>query len=87
MKNSTSETECIIFQKQQNIIKEITGKINKASVFQEKLAYARELKEEAEVLLSCQEQSEKISDCEKCHLVAGLQNKTAGLILKAEKLV
>jgi len=86
MKNSTSETDCVIFQKQQRVIKDIIDKINKASGFQEKLTYAAELKEEAEVLLSCQEQSEKISDCEKCRLVAGLQNKTAELILKAEKL-
>ena len=53
MQENTWKINCIIFQKQEPIIKNITDKINMAKGIQEKARYAEELQRELNVLLSC----------------------------------
>lgn len=77
---------CIVFQKQEPIIKKIIDKINMAKVVQEKAGFAGELEKEVDVLLSCTDHDSKRLDCKHCHFVANLRKKTANLIIKAKKL-
>ena len=77
---------CSIFQKQENIINNITNKINMAKEIQEKAEFAEELQEEVEVLLVCQDYNAHNLDCKNCHFIANLRKHTAHLIIKAKKL-
>jgi hypothetical protein len=82
----SQQISCPIFQKQEQIIKELTDKINKAQGVQEKARFAEELQKEITVLLNCQEHKKEILDCKNCHFIANLRKKTADLIIKAKKL-
>jgi len=86
MRREESKINCLIFQKQEPIIKGITDKINKAKGVQEKIGFAEELKKEVEVLLSCLDYDDKKLDCKNCRFIANLRKKTADLVIKAEKL-
>ena len=68
------------------VIEQVTDKINKVKGVQEKAILAEELQKEVNVLLSCPEYNDKNIDCKNCHFIAGLRNKTAGLIIKTKKL-
>ncbi|NQS88932.1 hypothetical protein HQ584_03985 [Patescibacteria group bacterium] len=86
MEEAKDKISCPTFQKQESLIENITGKINNVAEVQEKARHAEELQKEADVLLSCQEYSDKSLDCKNCHFIANLRSKTAGLIIKAKKL-
>ncbi len=85
---STEDTKinCPIFQKQEPVIENITVQINNAKDVLEKAEFAKKLQEEVDVLLSCPDYDKKSTDCNSCRFIANVRAKTAGLIIKAEKL-
>ena len=87
MHKEEAKINCATFQKQEKVIKDITDKINQAKRVIEKAEFADELQKEADVLLTCPDYDDKKLDCRNCHFIATLCKKTAGLIIKAKKLV
>jgi len=77
---------CPIFQKQETVIKDITGRINGAGGAQEKAVFAGELQKEVNVLLFCPDYGKESFNCKNCRLIANLRKKTADIIIKAKKL-
>ncbi|MFH2031692.1 MAG: hypothetical protein ABIJ40_13915 [Bacteroidota bacterium] len=86
-KKEEAKISCSIFQKQEKVIKDITDKINMAKGVREKATFAEELQKEVDVLLTCPDYDDKKLDCRNCRFIANLRKKTAGLIIKAKKLV
>lgn len=86
MDKKTSGINCLTFQKQERVIKDITDKINKAGAVEEKAELAEKLQKEVDVLLSCPDYNKEELDCKNCHFIANLRKKTADLIIKAKKL-
>jgi len=86
MQREELKINCQTFRKQESLIKDITGKINRGQGVQEKSKWACELQKEAGVLLSCADFDDKSLDCKNCRFVANLRKKTADLIVKAKKL-
>ncbi len=86
MPKENAKISCPTFQKQEPLIEDITAKINNAKDVLEKAVFAKELQQEVDVLLSCPDYDEKNTDCNNCRFIANVRTKTAGLILKAEKL-
>ncbi len=86
MSKEDAKINCSTFQKQELMSKEISAKINNAKDVLEKAELAKKLQEEVDVLLSCPDYDEKSTDCNNCRLIANLRTKTAGLVIKAEKL-
>jgi glutaredoxin 2 len=80
------EKICPAFFKQKSIIRDIINKINNVDGLIEKARFAKELKKEVNVLLSCPDYFAKKTDCKNCHFIANLRKKTADLILKVKKL-
>jgi len=87
MQKEEHKISCPTFLKQETVIKNITDNINMAKGVREKAAFAEELQKEADVLLTCPDYDDKKSDCKNCRFIANLRKKTAGLIIKAKKLV
>jgi len=87
MQKEEHKISCPAFLKQETVIKNITDKINQAKRVIEKAEFADELQKEADVLLTCQDYDGKKLDCRNCRFIANLRKKTAGLIIKAKKLV
>lgn len=87
MHKEGAKINCVTFQKQKKVIKDITDKINMAKEVQEKATFAEELQKEADVLLTCPDYDDEKLDCKNCRFIANLREKTAGLIIKAKKLV
>ena len=86
MSKEDAKINCSTFQKQEPVIKDITAKINRAKNVIEKADLAKRLQEEVDVLLSCPDYNKKSADCNNCRFIANVRTKTAGLIIKAEKL-
>ena len=86
MHKEEPKINCLTFQKQEPVIKNITEKINGAKGVKEKAKNALELQKEVDVLLSCSDYKEGSLDCGSCHFIANLRKRTANLIIKSEKL-
>jgi len=86
MRKEEPKINCLTFQKQEMVIKDITNKINMAKGVLEKARLAEELQKETNVLLSCPDYDKEKLDCKNCHFIANLRKKTADLIIKAKKL-
>lgn len=86
MEEGSVKISCAIFQKQEQEVKALTDKINKAKGVSEKARYAEELQREVGVLLSCPDYDKEKLDCKNCHFIANLRKKTADLIIKAKRL-
>ena len=78
---------CPTLQKQEAVIKNLADRINRAQGVSEKAGIAEEMQKEVAVLLSCPDYDEKNEKCGNCRFVANLREKTARLIIRAEKLV
>lgn len=78
---------CLIFQKQEPLIRELADKINKAREPKEKIGHAQELQKQTGVLLMCPEYKETNLDCKSCRTITGLRKATAELIIKTKSLV
>jgi len=85
MDNQEGNISCAVFQKQEAVIKDITGKINAIEGVAGKAVFAEELRKEVDVLLSCQGFNDKSLDCENCRFIAGLRKRTADIIIKVKK--
>ena len=72
---------CLTFQKQEPVIKDITDRINIGETVLEKATFAEELQEEVNVLLSCTNYDKASINCKNCHFIANLRKKTANLIM------
>jgi len=86
MSKENTKISCPTFQKQEPVIQDITAKINNAKDVLEKADFAQKLQDEVDVLLSCPDYDQKIVECTNCHFIANVRKKTAGLIIKAQKL-
>jgi hypothetical protein len=86
MSKKDAKINCLVFQKQEPAIADITAKINNAKDVLEKADFAEELQKEVDVLLSCPDYNEKSKDCSNCRFIANLRKKTADLVIKAKKL-
>jgi len=87
MKESEAKINCMVFQTQQDVISNLSAKINRAKSVEEKAVFAKDLQKEVDVLLSCSDYDENRLDCTNCHFIAALRDRTASLIIKAKKLV
>jgi hypothetical protein len=74
---------CAKFQAQESLIAGLTHQINAAKTGTEKASEAKRLMEAVEVLLSCDDYSNKTPDCQYCRGFSQLRQKSAELILKA----
>ncbi|MDP3787440.1 MAG: hypothetical protein Q8R05_07885, partial [Candidatus Omnitrophota bacterium] len=70
---------CAIFQKQEAVAKDITGKINATEGVTGKAFFAEELRKEVDVLLSCQDYKDTSLDCQNCRFIATLRKRTADI--------
>ena len=86
MSKKDAKINCLVFQKQEPVIADITAKINNAKDVLEKADFTEELQKEVDSLLSCPDHNEKSKDCSNCRFIANLRKKTADLIIKTKKL-
>ena len=86
MSKEDAKINCPTFQKQELVIKDITAKINNAKDVLEKAEFAKNLQKEVDVLFFCPDYDKKSTDCNNCRFIANIRTKTAGLIIKSEKL-
>jgi len=75
--------KCAKFQAQENVITGLTVQINAAKTGTEKASEAKRLMEAVEVLLSCDDYSDRPPDCRYCRSFSQLRQKSAGMIVKA----
>ena len=68
------------------MIKDITNNINIIEGVTGKAVFAKELRKEVDVLLSCQDYKNTSLDCKNCHFIANLRKKTADLIIEVKKI-
>ena len=80
------EINCPIFLKREWTIKELTRDINEAKVVTEKAERAEHLKNEVEMLLSCEKYDAKSEDCKNCRIISSLRKQTAEILIKAKGL-
>lgn len=85
-KESATNINCELFQKQEKVMKDLTNKINAAKDVHMKAQYAKELKSKLDNMLSSEDFSKHILECESCRLIANLRKRTVELIIKVEKL-
>ena len=81
-----AKINCAVFQKQEAVIKDITGKINAIEGVAAKAVFAEILRNEVDVLLACQDYKGASIDCENCRFIANLRKRTADIIIKVKKL-
>ena len=81
-----AKINCPTFQKQELVIKDITGKINAIEGVTGKAVFAEALRKEVDVLLACQDYKDTSLDCKNCRFIANLRKKTADIIIKAKGL-
>ena len=77
---------CPVFLKREWTIKELTCDINEAKTLSEKVERAERLKNEIEMLLSCEKYDEKNEDCKNCKSLSTLRKQTVELLIKARGL-
>lgn len=87
MKENQVKIDCAVFRKREPAVEDITARINRAECVEEKAVFAAELRKEVDVLLSCPDYDQSSLDCRNCRFIAILRDRTAGLIMKAKKLV
>ena len=80
------EINCPGFLKREWAIKELTRDINEAKAVSDKAERAERLKNEVEMLLSCEKYNEQKEDCKNCRVISTLRKQTAELLIKARGL-
>ena len=86
MSAEAAQMTCPTFQRHKPVIRDLTGRINKATDVREKVELARKLQEEVGALCSCPDRDEEDVGCSICRVLANMRVKTAGLIIDVEKL-
>ena len=80
------QINCPIFLKREWTIKQLTRDINEAKAVTEKAERAEHLKNEVEMLLSCEKYDQKNEDCKNCRIISTVRKETAELLIKAKGL-
>ena len=80
------EIKCPTFLKREWTIKELTRDINEAKSLSDKAERAVALKNQVEMLLSCEKYDDKSEDCKNCRMISELRKKTADILLKMKGL-
>ena len=80
------QINCPIFLKREWAIKELTRDINEAKAVSDKAERAERLKNEVEMLLSCEKYDRENEDCKDCKVISTLRKQTAELLIKARGL-
>ena len=80
------EINCPIFLKREWTIKELTRDINEAKAVSDKAERAEHLKNEVEMLLSCEKYDEQNEDCKNCRIISTLRKQTAEILIKTRGL-
>ena len=80
------QINCPIFLKREWTIKELTRDINEATTASDKAEEAGRLKNEVEMLLSCEKYDPENEDCKNCKIISTLRKQTAELLIKARGL-
>ena len=80
------EINCSIFLKREWTIKQLTRDINEAKSISDKADRAMHLKNEVEMLLSCEKYDQKSEDCKNCQTISKLRKQTAELLLKVKEV-
>ena len=78
--------KCPIFLKREWTFKELTRDINEAREVSDKAERAGQLKNQVELLLSCEKYDEKNEDCKNCRIISNLRKQTAELLIKMKGL-
>jgi len=86
MTEPKSEIKCPVFLKREWTIKELTRDINEAKGVSDKAERAGQLKNQVELLLSCEKYDEKNEDCKNCRTISNLRKQTAELLIKMKGL-
>ena len=86
MAKTRPQINCSIFLKREWTIKQLTRDINEAKAVTEKAERAEHLKNEVEMLLSCEKYSEKNEDCKNCRVISTIRKETAEFLIKAKGL-
>jgi len=86
MKKPEQEINCSIFLKREWTIKQLTRDINEAKSISDKADRAMHLKNEVEMLLSCEKYDQKSEDCKNCQTISKMRKQTAELLLKVKEL-
>ena len=80
------EINCPIFLKREWSIKELTRDINEAKAVSDKAERAAHLKNEVEMLLSCEKYNENKEDCKNCRIISTVRKETAELLINMKGL-
>jgi len=86
MRELKPEIKCPVFLKREWTIKELTRDINEAREVSDKAERAKQLKNQVELLLSCEKYDEKNADCKNCRTISNLRKQTAELLIKMKGL-
>ena len=86
MTKPEQKINCPIFLKREWTIKQLTRDINEAKSISDKADRAMHLKNEVEMLLSCEKYDQKSEDCKNCQTISKLRKQTAELLLKVKEL-
>ena len=85
-KNTSNNNTCIVFQDFVSVMDILRSKMIKSKHVPEKAQYAEEILVEANTAINCSHFNDKSVDCINCRIVAGLNKKTADLVINAKKL-
>ncbi|MBU1291739.1 hypothetical protein KJ898_08115 [bacterium] len=86
MTKAEQKINCPIFLKREWTIKQLTRDINEVKSISDKADRAMHLKNEVEMLLSCEKYDQKSEDCKNCQTISKLRKQTAELLLKVKEL-
>ncbi len=86
MTKPEQKINCPIFLKREWTIKQLTRDINEAKSISDKADRAMHLKNEVEMLLSCEKYDQKSRDCKNCRTISTLRRQTAEVLLEAKEL-
>jgi len=73
-----------MFQEQEPILRDTTDRINLARGAQDRSRFARKLKREVDVLVSCPAYDSDTFDCRNCRFVSNLRRKTAAVFMRLD---
>ncbi len=77
--------KCPLFLVEEKKIKRITDGINEAETLGKKAEKAKELLDEVDILLQCENYDEKNPDCVNCRRISNIRRETANLFVKPKE--
>ncbi|KPV64144.1 MAG: Helix-turn-helix domain protein [Candidatus Bathyarchaeota archaeon BA1] len=80
-----STISCPTYIHSEEVMRELADEINKAKDLNEKVAKARNLIREADMLLSCKRYGEEHWNCRNCHKIASLRKRVSEIVIHMSK--